>query len=163
MDSRCQIWRRDGTIARAADARERSRVLRPGRRGGRQPPSHRERGRPRPAVERPAKGAQLRVPDQEGDVGEACPAIRQVAERELAADVLDEGLEDGPLLPEPALEGADAQAEPSRDGPYARMTVADRARDGAPHVAEPRVARVGLREQLVEVALDDGKKAAVGI
>src|SRR5439155_832542 len=87
------------------------------------PPSR----RPRPAVERTAKGAQLRVPDQEGDVGEARPAIRQVAERELAADVLDEGLEDGTLLPEPALEGADAHAEPPRDGLYPRMTVADRA------------------------------------
>src|SRR5207249_11971422 len=126
-------------------------VLRAVRRGSRQAPSQRERGRPRPAVKRAAKGAQLRVPAQKGDVGEACPAIRQVAERELAADVLDEGLEDGPLLPEPALEGADAQAEPSRDGPYARMTVADRARDGAPHVAEPRVVRLRLRQQLVEV------------
>ena len=50
------IGRRDGTIARAADAGERSRALRPGRRGGRQAPSHREGGRPRPAVERTAKG-----------------------------------------------------------------------------------------------------------
>src|SRR5439155_25363619 len=89
----------DGTIARAADARERSPgILPPGRRGGRQAPSHRERGRPRPAVERAAKGAHLRVPDPKGDVREACPGTRQVAERELAADVLDEDLEDGTLL-----------------------------------------------------------------
>src|SRR5438093_3220891 len=153
----------DGAIARAADARERSRALRLGRRGGRQPPSHRERRRPRPAVERTAKRAQLRVPDQKGDIGEARPAIRQVAERKLAADILNEGPEDDTLLPEPALKGADALAEPSRDGLYPQTTVADRARDGAPHLAEPRVARIGLREQLVEVALDDGKKAAVGI
>src|SRR5207247_4938985 len=113
-------------------------------------------------TQRTTKGTQTRVPDQKGYVSEACPAIRQVGERELAAEILDEGLEDGTLLPESALKGADAQAEPSRDSLYPRTTVADRAPDGAPHFAEPRVVRIGVREQLVEMALDDGKKTAVG-
>src|SRR5262249_11491474 len=102
------------------------------------------------------------VADQEGDVGQAGPAVRDVAERQLAADVLDERLERDTLLAEPALERADAQPEPPRHAFDPETAVADRGRDRAPDLVQPCVRRLGLRQQLVQVALDDREEPAVG-
>src|SRR5262249_34462464 len=124
--------------------------------------SHRKRARPGPAPEGPAEGTQLGVPDQEGDVGQAGAAVRDVAEGQLAANVLDERLERDALLAEPALERAHAPPEPPRHAFDPETAVADRARDRAPHLVQPRVGRLGLRQELVQVALDDREEAAVG-
>ena len=114
-----------------------------------------------PAPERVREGAELRVPEQEGDLGQIRVGALEILERQSVARLLDQLSIDEAAFGELSLQRPGARAAAGRDGGKARMSVAQAARDLHAQRRKPRfVGRIG-GQHLLQALLDGGQQQTV--